>query len=79
MIFAASDANLRYSASALDLAIVFCFSEDQLIHLEPRKRQRPMVDLLVMEEPIQSTSENPTKLRDNFDEMYRHRSGAPVI
>lgn len=72
-MFAASEANERYSTSALDLVTMCCFFEDQLTQLEKRKTHMPVVDRRIMGQPAQSASENPTKLREERVEISKPR------
>lgn len=53
----------------LDRAIVCCFLDDKEIQLTPKKTHRLAVDLRLIEQPAQSTSENSTIIKDELDVM----------
>jgi hypothetical protein len=68
-------ANARYSASEEDLETTFCFLLFQLINDLPKKKQRPVVDLLVSGHAPQSESEKPFKLNEESAAKKRPRPG----
>ena len=47
----------RYSASVLEREMVGCFLAHQEIMLCPKNMQKPIVDRLVVGQPVQSASE----------------------
>ena len=51
------EAKVQYSASALDLATVFCFLAAQEIQSDPKLTQYPVVERRVNGQPAQSASE----------------------
>ena len=60
-----------YSASIADLEIVACFLDFQDTKEEPRKIQKPVVDLRVSRQLSQSTSAYPFILKSDVAEKKR--------
>ncbi len=55
----------RYSDSAEDLDMVYCFLDFQEIKEEPRKTQNPVMDRLVSKHPAQSASQKPLSVKSD--------------